>query len=57
MYTSRRRFKDGDQTYFDGIAYCDEHDIGTYGTCMRGSGPEFWRRPASGRRRHCWRPS
>jgi DNA-binding CsgD family transcriptional regulator len=36
MYTSRRRFKDGDQTYFDGIAYCDEHDIGTYGTCLRG---------------------
>lgn len=36
MYTSRRRFKDGDQTYLDGISYCDEHDIGTYGTCLRG---------------------
>jgi len=20
----------------EGIAYCDEHDIGTYGTCLRG---------------------
>ncbi|HEX2323298.1 MAG TPA: AAA family ATPase [Streptosporangiaceae bacterium] len=35
-YTSRRRFQDGEQTYLDGIAYCDEHDIGTYGTCLRG---------------------
>jgi DNA-binding CsgD family transcriptional regulator len=24
------------QTYVDGVAYCDEHDIATYGTCLRG---------------------
>jgi DNA-binding CsgD family transcriptional regulator len=35
-YTSRRRFEDGDQTYLDGVVYCDEHDIVTYGTCLRG---------------------
>ena len=36
FHTARGLFADGEQTYLDGIAYCDEHDIATYGTCLRG---------------------
>ena len=26
----------GERYYQDGVAYCDDHDIATYGTCLRG---------------------
>ncbi|HEX9514591.1 MAG TPA: AAA family ATPase [Streptosporangiaceae bacterium] len=36
MYTGQRRFADAERYYLDGVAYCDEHDIVTYATCLRG---------------------
>ncbi|WP_426562629.1 AAA family ATPase [Angustibacter sp. McL0619] len=27
---------DGDRYFHEGVAYCDEHDIATFGTCLRG---------------------
>ena len=36
LYASQRLFAEAEQTYVEGIAYCDEHDIGTYATCLRG---------------------
>lgn len=36
FHTTRGLFAAGEQAYLDGIAYCDEHDIATYGTCLRG---------------------
>jgi DNA-binding CsgD family transcriptional regulator/tetratricopeptide (TPR) repeat protein len=36
LYSGQRRFAEAEQCFADGIAYCDEHDIGTYGTCLRG---------------------
>jgi DNA-binding CsgD family transcriptional regulator len=31
-----RRFREAAATYAEGSAYCNEHDIGTYGTCLDG---------------------
>ena len=31
-----RRFAEAESTFRDGIAYCDEHDISTFATCLRG---------------------
>jgi DNA-binding CsgD family transcriptional regulator/tetratricopeptide (TPR) repeat protein len=36
MYSGQRRFGEAQRCFTEGIAYCDEHDIGTYGTCLRG---------------------
>jgi DNA-binding CsgD family transcriptional regulator/tetratricopeptide (TPR) repeat protein len=36
MYSNQRRFGEAERCFAEGIAYCDEHDIGTYGTCLRG---------------------
>jgi DNA-binding CsgD family transcriptional regulator/tetratricopeptide (TPR) repeat protein len=36
MYSGQRRFDEAERCFAEGIAYCDEHDIGTYGTCLRG---------------------
>ena len=36
MYCVRRRFDEAQRCFVEAIAYCDEHDIGTYGTCLRG---------------------
>ncbi len=33
----QRRFDEADRYFADGVAYCDEHDIGTYGTALRGA--------------------
>ena len=33
----QRRFDEADRYFADGVAYCDEHDIGTYATAMRGA--------------------
>ncbi len=35
-YCSQRRFAEADRWFAEGIAYCDEHDITTYSTCLRG---------------------
>jgi DNA-binding CsgD family transcriptional regulator/tetratricopeptide (TPR) repeat protein len=36
-YCGQWRFAEAEQYFVDGVAYCDEHDIGTFGTCMRGA--------------------
>ncbi len=36
MYCAQRRFAEAERYFVDGIAYCDEHDIGTFATCLRG---------------------
>ena len=36
MYCGQLRFTDAEPFYADGTAYCDEHDIGTFGICLRG---------------------
>jgi hypothetical protein len=33
----QRRFDEADRYFVDGVAYCDEHDIGTYATALRGA--------------------
>ena len=35
-YIAQYRFSAGERFWRDGIAYCDEHDIPTYATCLRG---------------------
>ena len=35
-YGGQRRFAEGEQYYADGVAYCDDHDLTTYATGMRG---------------------
>jgi len=41
MYCGQRRFSEAEQYFADGIAYCDEHDISTFGTCLRGGRTDF----------------
>jgi DNA-binding CsgD family transcriptional regulator/tetratricopeptide (TPR) repeat protein len=36
MLCVQGRLAEAERYYRDGIAYCDEHDIGTYATCLRG---------------------
>ena len=36
LYCSELRFTEADPYFADGVAYCDEHDIGTFGICLRG---------------------
>jgi DNA-binding CsgD family transcriptional regulator/tetratricopeptide (TPR) repeat protein len=36
LYAAQRRLDEAERCFAEGVAYCDEHDIGTYGTCMRG---------------------
>jgi DNA-binding CsgD family transcriptional regulator len=35
-YCGERQFSEADGVFAAGIAYCDEHDVGTYGICLRG---------------------
>ena len=35
LHNSERRFAEGEQYFTDGVAYCDEHDITTYGIFLR----------------------
>jgi DNA-binding CsgD family transcriptional regulator/tetratricopeptide (TPR) repeat protein len=37
LYCDQRRFAEGEPFYTDGVAYCDDHDIATYGTFLRSS--------------------
>jgi DNA-binding CsgD family transcriptional regulator/tetratricopeptide (TPR) repeat protein len=36
LYCGQRRFEEAESCFAEGIAYCDEADIGTYGVCLRG---------------------
>ncbi len=36
LFCDERRFAEAEQAYDEGIAYCEERDIGTYATCLRG---------------------
>jgi DNA-binding CsgD family transcriptional regulator/tetratricopeptide (TPR) repeat protein len=36
IYAAQLRFAEGERFWRDGIAYCDERDITTYSTCLRG---------------------
>src|SRR5215472_4089379 len=35
MHCDQRRYADADRYYAEGIAYCDEHDMATFGTFLR----------------------
>ncbi len=41
MYCGQRRFAEAEQYFAAGVAYCDEHDISTFGTCLRGGRTDF----------------
>jgi DNA-binding CsgD family transcriptional regulator/tetratricopeptide (TPR) repeat protein len=36
FYAAQYRFAEGERYWRDGVAYCDDRDITTYGTCLRG---------------------
>ena len=36
LYCSELRFTEAEPYFAGGVAYCDEHDIGTFGICLRG---------------------
>jgi DNA-binding CsgD family transcriptional regulator/tetratricopeptide (TPR) repeat protein len=36
IYCARRQFPQADVCFAEGVAYTDEHDISTYGSCLRG---------------------
>src|SRR5580692_1253587 len=36
VYCRQRRFDAAERCFAEGIAYCDEHDIGTFSACLRG---------------------
>ena len=36
LYCDTRRFGDEERAFLEGIAYCDEYDISTFATCLRG---------------------
>ncbi len=35
-FAAQYRFAEGERWWVDGIAYCDDHDITTFSTCLRG---------------------
>ncbi len=35
-FAAQHRFAEGERFWRDGIAYCDEHDVTTFSTCLRG---------------------
>ncbi len=36
-YCNQRRYLEAEPYFVDGIRYCDEHDMATFGRCLRGS--------------------
>jgi DNA-binding CsgD family transcriptional regulator len=36
-YADRRRFAEAERCFIDGIAYCDEHDLGSHAAFLRGN--------------------
>ena len=54
-----RRFAEAERYFTDGIAYCDEHDLGSHAVFLRGQRQLPWSRPGAGMRRwrsvpNCW---
>ena len=43
------RIAEGEGLFVEGIAYCDEHDIGTFGNCLRGERATCWSGSVAGR--------
>jgi DNA-binding CsgD family transcriptional regulator/tetratricopeptide (TPR) repeat protein len=35
-YAGQRRFTEAEQYFIDGVAYCDEHDVGSFAAALRG---------------------
>jgi len=35
FYVRTKRFADADRVHAEGLLYCDEHDMATFGTCLR----------------------
>jgi len=35
MHVAERRFAEGERYFTEGVAYCDDHDIGTYSIFLR----------------------
>ncbi|MBL7256839.1 helix-turn-helix transcriptional regulator [Paractinoplanes lichenicola] len=36
LLTCERRYAEAEQYFVDGVAFCDEHDVASFGTCIRG---------------------
>ena len=36
MYGDDLRFEEAERSYGDALAYCEEHDIGTFAVCLQG---------------------
>ena len=36
LLDEERRLAEADRVFSEGVPYCDEHDVGTFGTCLRG---------------------
>jgi DNA-binding CsgD family transcriptional regulator/tetratricopeptide (TPR) repeat protein len=36
MYSDELRFEEAERSYADALAYCEEHDIGTFAVCLQG---------------------
>ncbi|MFD0580423.1 ATP-binding protein [Dactylosporangium darangshiense] len=51
MLCRNRRYAEAEPVYHEAIAYCDEHDVDTYGTCLRGERAPPWPGWAAGTRR------
>jgi DNA-binding CsgD family transcriptional regulator/tetratricopeptide (TPR) repeat protein len=51
LYCAERRFDEAERWFAQGIAYCDEHDLGTYGACLRGE------RTGALEKQGCWEES
>jgi tetratricopeptide (TPR) repeat protein len=54
LYAAQRRLDEAERCFAEGVAYCDEHDIGTYGTCMRGERTGVLEKRAGGTSRRRW---
>jgi DNA-binding CsgD family transcriptional regulator/tetratricopeptide (TPR) repeat protein len=44
IYCQQRRFAEAERSFAEGIAYCDDHDMATYATCLRGGRAIAWER-------------
>jgi DNA-binding CsgD family transcriptional regulator/tetratricopeptide (TPR) repeat protein len=42
MYSTDLRHDEGEQCYTRALAYCEEHEIGTYGVCLQGERTRVW---------------
>jgi DNA-binding CsgD family transcriptional regulator/tetratricopeptide (TPR) repeat protein len=42
MYSTDLRHDEGEQCYTRAVAYCEEHEIGTYGVCLQGERTRVW---------------